>query len=151
MIEELKSLFGGDPIKHEESSESPVSLPGNVDEPEGSIADYYKKHPIAQEQHHAMHALTLFYFMIHKALQWLEVRHSLLEGIIRHLKDLREFLEDSEITELVNDLWRSLERENAKPFTYMYPWFVANQDKVLQLAKHYGKEDIFRDLIEHRK
>ena len=114
---------------------------------EESIADYYASHPIAQEQHHAMHALTLFYFTIRKALRWAAVKPSLVRGIVRHLMDLREFLDDPKITDLVNGLWKSLAAELAKPTLNMYLWFLAYQDEVLQLAKYYGKESIFKDLI----
>lgn len=118
---------------------------------EDSIADYYRTHPIAQEQHHAMHALTFFYFMIRKSFLLKEVRRSLLAGIVRHLMDLREFLNDPEVTELVNFLWRSLQNAQGKPSLYLYPWIVAHQDRVLQFAKHYGKENIFRHLIVDKK
>ena len=116
---------------------------------EESIADYYQSHPIAHEQHHAMHALTLFYFMIRKTLLWVEVKRSLVGGIVRHLMDLREFLGDPEMTELVNGLWKSLAAELEKPSLHLYPWFVAHQEKVLQFARHYGKEGIFQDLMFH--
>ena len=118
---------------------------------EESIADYYKSHPIAQEQHHAMHALTLIYFMVRKTLRRLEVKPSLVKSIIRHLMDLREFLEDPVITALVNRLWKSLETECKKPGLNIYPWAVSYQDKVLQLARYYRKENIFRDLFVDKK
>lgn len=76
-----------------------------------SMASYYKRSPIAQESHHASHALTFFFFMILRTLKGERVHRGLLAGIVRHLKNLKEFLEDSKIEVLVDSLCESMEQE----------------------------------------
>lgn len=157
-----------------------------------SLASYYKKHPIAQEQHHAMHALTFLFFLSRRTLKGERVARRLLGRIIHHLMDLREFLEDAELTALVNSLYAGLQYEydqslgvlargvhkglravvkkmglreegrtfcrvssalitssedEKQPKICLYPWLIANQKKILVFARHYGKQNIFEDLI----
>ena len=69
---------------------------------------------IAEEQHHAMHALTFLHFMIVRTIRGERLKRRLLGRAIRHLADLREFLEDGTLSVLVNDLLKSLEYEYDK-------------------------------------
>lgn len=151
-----------------------------------------KRDPIGHEQHHAMHALTFFYFLVFRTLNGERVRRRLLARIIHHLMDLREFLEEGPLNELTNDLCSTVqleydgslcslirgihkgirvvvstfERGERKPFLStvstiligcsegdvrskicMYPWLVANQGKILRLARYYSRESLFNKLI----
>ena len=69
------------------------------------------KKSISQEQHHSMHALTFFYMVIHKTLKGEYVGRRLIGRIIHHLMDLREFIDDRALTDLVNILLASLQFE----------------------------------------
>lgn len=100
------------------------------------------------EQHHAMHALTFFLFMIRRALKGEPVKRELLARILHHLMDLREFLENDALNRLVNALIAGVRSEynrRANPMT-MRAWLVQNQDQVMRLARYYQREEIFKDM-----
>lgn len=87
-----------------------VSQAGDGTEGE-SLSDYYKSHPLAHEQHHAMHVLTLLYFLIRRTMKGERVARRIVGRIIHHLMDLREFLEEGELAGLVNALYSGLQVE----------------------------------------
>lgn len=175
------------------NSENLVFIPFGQDSPDEreSMASYYKRTPIAQESHHASHALTFFFFMILRTLKGERVHRGLLAGIVRHLKNLKEFLEDSKVEDLVDSLCQSVEQEYDRSLgpgvrevhrsireaarriervgtpaflrissalseccnkekaasICMYPWIIANEGKILTLARHYQKGSVFDGLI----
>ncbi len=158
----------------------------------GEFSSCYKENRIAQESHHAMHALMLFVIMIHDTLSGKRVRRRLLGRIMHHLMDLREFLEEGVVNDLANDLYTSVQNEYERSLPLfsraihkstrsvahtldpegrrwffqaissllmvssereksagicMYPWLVANQLKILEFARAYAKESVFKGLI----
>ncbi len=78
---------------------------------EESVASYYKTHPIASEYHHAAHALFLLFCVIRLTIKGEKVKRRTLGRIIHHLMDLREFIGDSALNELVNSLRESVQAE----------------------------------------
>lgn len=66
---------------------------------------------LPQEQHHSGHALMFLYFAIHRTLLGERIGRRLVGRIIHHLMDVREFISDLDLTDLLDRLRLSLEVE----------------------------------------
>lgn len=66
---------------------------------------------IPQEEHHSGHALMFLYFAVHETLLGKRIGRRLLGRIIHHLMDVREFISDPDLTDLIDRLRLSLELE----------------------------------------
>ncbi len=120
--------------------------------------DFDSESVTAQEAHHAMHSLTFFLFMGNYLEQGRSVRRALVDRVIYHLLNLREFIQDAKMGDLVTELSASLslayedffpggaaESVSLFPMTH---WFELHEHAILELARHYGKEAVFQGLIK---
>lgn len=158
----------------------------------GEASNGRKDSRIAEESHHAMHALLFFVIMLRQTLSGKRIKRRLLGRIMHHLMDLREFLAEGVVNDLANDLYTSVQNEYEKSLPLfrrvihkgtrtvahtldpegrrrffqaissllivsceseksasicMYPWLVENQARILEFARSYAKESVFKGLI----
>ena len=107
--------------------------------------EWYRNCPIAQEQHHAMHALTFLYLVIRKTLLGERISRRLIGRIVHHLMDLREFIANPELNNLINRLTSSVQAEYDRSLGVM----SRNVQKglkiaALQVEKRLGKPIVMK-------
>ena len=121
-----------------------------------SFLDFDSESVTVQEAHHGMHALTFFLFMMNLMEKQLPVRKTLIDRLIYHLLNLREFIQDSRLGDQVTDLSASMSivyddffPEGAVESVHAYAieqWLESHEHTILALARHYGKESVFQGL-----
>lgn len=121
-----------------------------------SFLDFDSESVTVQEAHHAMHILTFFLFMMNLMEKNLPVRKTLVDRVIYHLLNLREFIQDSRLGDQVTDLSASISMayddffpQGAAESVHAYPveqWLESHEQTILELARHYGKESVFQGL-----
>lgn len=122
----------------------------------GSFLDFDSESVTVQEAHHAMHILTFFHFIMNLMEKQLPVRKALVDRVIYHLLNLREFIQDSRLGDQVTDLSASISivydeffPGGASESLTTYPierWLESHEHTILELARHYGKESVFHRL-----
>ena len=120
--------------------------------------DFDSENVTVQEAHHAMHILTFFLFMFNHLGQGRSVRRALVDRVIFHLLNLREFIRDTKMGDLVTELSASISLAYEDFFpglmsetTDIFPmsrWFELHEHAILELARHYGKEAAFHGLVK---
>ena len=110
--------------------------------------------PLASEAHHASHVLTFYSYMAYNSKLGKGVSSHLLERIIHHLSALREFVEESGLSELVAMLYTSTRNEHKRfprngeqHCQLVRSWLGKNQEAILRLAEHYHKKEVFDGLL----
>ncbi|MBP9865662.1 MAG: hypothetical protein KBC91_04580 [Candidatus Omnitrophica bacterium] len=121
-----------------------------------SFLDFDSESVTVQEAHHAMHILTFFLFMMNLMEKHLPVRKTLVDRVIYHLLNLREFIQDSRLGDQVTDLSASISLayddffpQGVSESTHAYPvaqWLESHEHTIMDLARHYGKESVFQGL-----
>lgn len=121
-----------------------------------SFLDFDSESVTVQEAHHAMHVLTFTLFMMNLTEKHLPVRKALVDRVIYHLLNLREFIQDSRLGDSVTQLSASISLaydelfpDGASETVSDYPlqqWLNRQESTILELAGHYGKAAIFQGL-----
>ncbi len=121
-----------------------------------SFLDFNSESVTVQESHHAMHILTFFLFIMNLLEKNQPVRKVLVDRVIFHLLNLREFIQDTRMGDRVTDLSASISlayddffpggsAETPSGFP-VAQWLEAQEGAILELARHYGKESVFQGL-----
>jgi len=121
-----------------------------------SFLDFDSESVTVQEAHHAMHILTFFLFMMNLMEKNLPIRKTMIDRVIYHLLNLREYIQDSRLGDQVTHLSASIslaydeffpegssESVQAQP---VEQWLESHEHTILELARHYGKESVFHGL-----
>ena len=110
--------------------------------------------PLASEEHHASHVLTFYSYMAYNCKRGKGVSSHLLERAIHHLSALREFVDESRVSELVAKLYTSTRNEHKRfprngeqHCQLIRSWLGRNQEGILMLAEHYQKKAVFDGLL----
>jgi hypothetical protein len=121
-----------------------------------AFLDFDSESVTVQEAHHAMHILTFFLFMMNLMEKHLPIRKTLVDRVVYHLLNLREFIQDSRLGDQVTDLSASISivydeffPQGAEESVHAYPveqWLESHEHTILELARHYGKESVFQGL-----
>ena len=99
-----------------------------------------------------MHALMFFYIAIYEMLNGKPVKGRLLSRVIHHLMDLREFINDETLNDLVNHLLTNLRTSRyigprTKRATDIRKWIVKNLADIMEFAERYGRKALFNELL----
>lgn len=129
------------------------NAPADLDQ-KSSFLDLELESVTVREAHHAMHILTFFLFIMGMAEKNQPVRKTLVDRVIYHLLNLREYIQDTHMGDVVTDLSAGISLAyddffpaNESETCHSYPvvqWLERHESSILELARHYGKESIFQ-------
>ena len=140
--------------RHEDGLEFDVEALGHT----GNFLGLENEAVTVREAHHAMHILTFFAFMMNLAAHQKPIRRAMVDRVIYHLLNLREFIQDARMGDIVSDLCGAMtvsyddffpgKTEESQQAYLLSQWIDRHENGILALARHYGKETLFDALIK---
>ncbi len=139
------------------SSHNAVELDIEEINPVHTVLDLSDEDVTVREAHHAMHVLTFFAFLSDLTTHGKLIRQPLIDRVVYHLLNLREYIQDPRMGDIASDLCAAVTvsyddffpEGAAQPGNIfcLSQWIDRHEAAILALATHYGKEALFRSSV----